>query len=149
MKINIKSLDEIMDPMPEEAQLLLLDNQFPYLHTKAVLFLRIGAEKYRKNDFFKQPPADFDTEDIEILTNGCKQIMEGNGFTRETVFQDLNVGGFYALMRMFHFESISRETERGVVLDEQRGAIDKITFQHTMDGRKATLFNFCVYPKRE
>ena len=59
------------------------------------------------------------------------------------------VTGFYQLMQMMHFQPTSRTTKRGIYLDEIRGTLDCISFRHAMDGRTATLYNFCVYPKLE
>ena len=143
---NLKSLDEVMDAMSEEMQLFALDNQFPYLFTKAELFLQLGADVYRKEDYFHQPRTT-DPEELDVLKNGCIQLCHGKGLTVEDPFTDLDVSGFNNLMRLFHFESESRKTRHGITINGQRGALDCITFKHAMDGRTATYFNFCVYPK--
>ena len=143
---ELKSLDEVMDAMSEEHQLQALDNQFPYLFTKAELFLKVGPEIYRKEDFFGQPKTT-DSEELEMIKNGCIQLCHGKGLSAENPFTDLDVSGFNNLMRLFHFESESRKTRHGITINGQRGALDCITFKHAMDGRTATYFNFCVYPK--
>jgi hypothetical protein len=148
MKVDneLKSLDEVMDTMSEEHQLQALDNQFPYLFTKAEVFLKVGPEVYRKEDFFGQPKTT-DSEELEMIKNGCFQLCHGKGLSAENPFTDLDVSGFNYLMRLFHFESESRKTRHGITINGQRGALDCITFKHVMDGRTATYFNFCVYPK--
>ena len=40
-----------MDAMKEDMQFKALDNRFPYLFSKAYTYLKMGPEKYRKNDF--------------------------------------------------------------------------------------------------
>ena len=143
---ELKSLDEVMDAMSEEHQLQALDNQFPYLFTKAELFLKVGPEVYRKEDFFGQPKTT-DSEELEMIKNGCIQLCHGKGLSAENPFTDLDVSGFNILMRLFHFESESRKTRHGITINGQRGALDGITFKHVIDNRIATYFNFCVYPK--
>jgi hypothetical protein len=144
---NLIAMNELFDSFTPEQETYAIENEFPYLFSKASSFLMIGAEKYRANDFFKQPPLDFDAEDIAILQHGCKQILAAVGMSSENPFTGMDVGGFYALMRMFHFEPIDRSTKHGKMFNEQKGAMDCITFKHMMDNRTCTYFNFCPYPK--
>lgn len=140
-----KSLDEVMDVMSESEQLHALDQQFPYLFTKAALFLEQGAVSYRTSDFFHEPKTT-DPEELEVIANGCRQLCTGRGLRENAPFTELGVTGFYQLMRLLHFQPTSRKTQRGIYVDDVRGTLDCISFRHAMDGRTATLYNFCVYP---
>ncbi len=138
-------LDIVFDKMDEKTSELAIENRFPYIFSKAELFLRIGEEKYREGDFFKQPPENLTVEDIDILKDGCEQILIAKGLTEENPFQNLDVSGFNALMRMFHFESLQRSTKYKVVIDGKKGCIDKITFKHIVDNSEITYYNFCSF----
>lgn len=142
MKIE-KKLDLILDKLNKEEQLQLIENQFAYLFTKAELFLRLGPEKYRKTDFFKLPPLDSTSEELEILKLGCLQIIDGKGFSESSPLTDIDVSGLNQLMRLFHFESESRSTNYQYSFNELEGILDCITFRHIVDGRKAIIFNLC------
>ena len=144
MNIEHKSLDEVMDAMTEEQQLWALENQFPYMFTKAADYLNVGPEQYSKEDYFHLPKTT-DPEELELIKQGCIQLCMGKGLYEDQPFTGLGVSGFYLLMGLFHFKSVSRKTKRGVFIDGQRGVLDCITFEHLMDGRCATYYNFCVY----
>jgi hypothetical protein len=147
MNKDIIAMNELFDSFTPEQESYAIENEFPYVYSKASSFLVMGAEKYRANDFFKQPPLDFDEEDIAILQDGCRQVLAGVGMSVENPFTGLDVSGFSALMRMFHFESIGRKTKYGKLLNNEKGALDCITFKHMVDGRTCEYFNFCKYPK--
>ena len=72
MNSNVVNITALFDSMSEEQQNYAIENQFPYIYSKASTFLKIGAELYRKDDFFNQPPSDFDEEDIAILQHAVK-----------------------------------------------------------------------------
>lgn len=141
MKI-IKSIDEVMDSMSLELQMIALENQFPYIFSKAKLFIDKGVLQFRELDFFGQPATE-DPEMITLIELGCNQILNGNGFSFETPLMDIGVNGFYDLMEMFHFECESRKSKYGITFQEKKGVVDCITFIHVVDARKATLYNFC------
>jgi len=146
---TIEKLDQLFSEMSEAEQAYCMQNQFPYILSKADLYLKFGTEKYRKMDFFHEPSARADAEDLEAIRLGCEQIMQGRGFTAEKPFLNIGVSGFYRLMELFHFDYESRETKYAFHVGEQRGALDIITFTHRMDDRKATMFNFCAMPDKE
>lgn len=141
----MERLDKIMSAMSDQESEVALNNHLPYIFTKAEMFMRMGAEKYRKGDFFKQPDADYTPEDIDILKTGCKQILDGKGFSKDKPLKGLGVFGFSGLMLLFHFEKESRVTDHSFEMEGKRGALDAITFRHLMDERRATLYNFCEY----
>lgn len=146
MMNSFEKLDALMDSLTNEEQETMLENQFPYIYSKANQFLQMGADTYRKGDFFKQPPEEMSQEDLDILQLACRQIAEGKGFDKNKPLTGLGVSGFYDVMQLFHFQSKSRETFYQFRLGEEKGALDCITFQHRVDGREATLYNFCPFP---
>ena len=94
-------------------------------------------------------PLNVATKDMESIRYGCEQIIEGRGFDHKTPLQGLGVSGFYRLMELFHFQFESRKTKYSFIYEEEKGALDIMTFTHQMDDRKATLFHFCpMKPKR-
>jgi hypothetical protein len=70
-------------------------------------------------------------------------VLEGKGFKQENPFAGLGVGGFYALMRMFHFEPCGRKTLHLHKHDGKKGMLDCITFRHMVDENEVLYFNFC------
>lgn len=145
-KIEWIPLDDLFDNMTTDEQNYALDNQFAYLYSKAEHMILVGPDKYRKDDFFLEPRST-DLETLELIKSGCIQICNGKGLTKTTPLSNLGVSGFYDLMRFFHFERVSRKTEHGFDYDGKSGALDEICFEHRIDKRKCTLFNFCEYPK--
>ena len=144
-KENLAAFSILFAKMTDEEKELMEKFRFGYIFFKAQLFLKIGPDKYRKDDAFQQPPIDFNSEDIEVLNDGCRQILNGVGLIPEKAFTNLDVSGFSALFRMFHFSSTSRETKYGFILNGKKGVLDQITFQHLMDGSVVTYYNFCEY----
>ena len=144
-KIEWIPLDDLFDNMSEELQNYALDNQFAYLYSKAERMLLVGPEKYRKDDFFKEPRS-VNNDALELIHSGCLQICNGKGLTKDKPLSELGVSGFYDLMRMFHFDSVSRRTDHSFEYNGKSGALDEITFEHRVDKRKSTIFNFCEYP---
>ena len=146
---TMEKIESILSLMNSDDQEYCILNQFPYIFTKAELYLEIGPDNYRKEDFFQQPPLNLDTVDMESIRYGCEQIVEGRGFNYSTPLQGLGVSGFYRLMELFHFQFESRKTKYSFKYEEEKGALDIMTFTHQMDDRKATLFHFCpMKPRR-
>ncbi len=139
-------LDKIIYQFSEKEKNLVDSNRFVYIFSKAWLYTKLGPEKYRKDDAFNQPPVDLDHEDLEVLANGCRQVLEGVGLTIEKPFTELDVMGFSALFRLFHFKNIQRKCKHGFIFNGKTGALDCITFQHVIDGSKVVYYNFCEYP---
>jgi len=139
-------LDKIINQFSEKEKNLVDSNRFVYIFSKAWLYTKLGPEKYRKDDAFNQPPVDLDYEDLEVLANGCRQVLEGVGLTIEKPFTELDVMGFSALFRLFHFKNIQRKCKHGFIFNGKTGALDCITFQHVIDGSKVVYYNFCEYP---
>jgi len=79
---------------------------------------------------------------LEVLQSGCKQLVDGKGFSATNPLVDLDVFGFSDLMHLFHFCKISKESNMQTHNGEN-GILDQITFEHFMEcERKATLLNF-------
>jgi hypothetical protein len=137
-------LDKILNQLSDEDKKKAIENRYAYIFSKAELYLKIGAEKYRANDFFSQPD-ERSPEMLSFIKKGCEQIIQVKGLSREMAFTDLGVAGFYSLMRLFHFEKVKRETDHEYQLNGQKGVMDKITFEHVMDKSWVTYYNFCKY----
>ena len=142
MSMN-KQLQEVMAEMSTEYLSLAEDNQFVYLFSKAFLFLKMGPAAYRRRDFFKQPSEDSSSEEIELINNGCRQILEGRGFSTDQPLTGLGISGFYALMDLLHFK-LRRQSIAGR-MEGRRGMLDRMEMQHLMDERLSVLFNFVAY----
>ena len=144
-KLN-EALDKVMDQFTAAEQDLMISNRFPYIFTKAWLYVKKGPEKYREDDAFQQPPTHFNKAELEILLNACKQVLDGIGMTSEKPFTGIDVFGFYALFRLFHFEKVERKTKHRFILNNKKGILDCITFEHVMDGEQVVYYNFCESP---
>ena len=138
----MSSFDEYFDQLPEVLQLHALDQQLPYIATKAVRYLEVGPEEYRNSDAFGQP-ATTDVDELAAIQRGCEQLIECRGLHAEAPLTDLGVGGFYGLLALFHFKMKDRTTAHGHVHDGQKGALDTVTFEHAVSGMTATFLNFC------
>lgn len=132
-----KRMDKITKNFSEVQNLLFLDNRFPYLMSKADVLLSIGVQQYRQNDAFKMPSSDWSSADIDLVKNGCAQILNGIGFMEDIPFTNLGVRGFNLLFTTFHFKSMSRKTKR---LGKGR-MIDAITFEHHVTKEKVVYYN--------
>lgn len=139
-----KSYLKHLDNWSEEVKNAAFKNRFSYIFEKASLFLKFGKEKYRKLDFFNEPNELLSDEQIELVIQGCKQVLDGRGFISEKPFENLGVTGFYALMRLFHFEPISRKSKI-IQLKDSNGVLDEITFKHIIEATEVTYFNYCSY----
>jgi hypothetical protein len=142
---DLKLLNDLLNSLPAEEQETMMENHFAYLFSKAYKYLKMGPVIYRKTDFFREPPEDMTKEELEVLQSACRQILEGKGFSSAKPFTGLGVSGFYDAMRLFHFDSKSRNTNFNFHNDDDKGALDCITFQHRIDDREATLYNFCAF----
>ena len=96
------SHDTHFDALPEALQLHALDQQLPYIATKAARYLEVGPDEYRNTDAFGQP-ATREADELAAIQRGCEQLIECKGLHAESPLVDIGVGGFYALMALFHF----------------------------------------------
>jgi hypothetical protein len=142
MSMN-KQLQEVMDGMSPEYLAEAEENEFVYLFTKSFLYLRMGPEAYRRQDFFNRPAEDTDPSDLERIEAGCRQILGGVGFTKDRPLTGLGISGFYSLLNMFHFK-LHRQSIAGR-LEGRQGMLDRMEMYHVMDGRTCVLFNAVEY----
>lgn len=140
-----ETLEKVIYRFSEEEEKLADLNRFAYIFVKAWLYIKLGPTEYSKDDAFNQPSSDTDEEVLEMLAKGCEQVTEGVGLTSENPFTGLNVVGFSALFGLFHFKNIKRKCKHGFILNNKRGALDCITFQHAMDESQVVYYNFCEY----
>ena len=68
--------------------------QVSLLMPNAHSFLSEGPEVYLSNDAFGFPLEIWSKEDLELIKKGCRQIMQGIGFTEKGPFKGLGVRGF-------------------------------------------------------
>jgi hypothetical protein len=127
---HIETLEKVMLQFSEEEEKLADLNRFAYIFTKAWLYLKLGPTRYSNDDAFNQPSSDTEEEVLQMLDKGCRQVIEGVGLTSENPFTGLNVVGFSALFELFHFKKVKRKCKHGLVLNNKRGALDCIIFQH-------------------
>ena len=83
---SFAALNKVIDQFSDEENNLVDSSRFPYIFTKAWLYLELGPEKYREDDAFNQPPADFDEEDLEntldMIISGAKRFVKNLGFIK-------------------------------------------------------------------
>ena len=116
---------------------LAVENFYYYIQEKAKIYLRIGPEKHRLGDAFKQPDAGLTEDELQVLREGCKMVLDFRGLTPETAFTGLNIPGFYNLMRMFHFKPSMQQIHQmgdGWIIDEMH-------MEHMVSGVKMRLYN--------
>ena len=110
---------------------------FGYIHYKAFQYLAVGPRKYRQQDFFHLPPKEWSVEQHESVKRGCEQIIRWRGITPESPLEDIGIGGFYALLHLFHFR-LARQS----AFDGGDGAIlDRREMQHVVTSEEITLYN--------
>ena len=137
MKSVSKDLDILMKKLSNDDLKLLSNNRFPYIFTKAYFFLSDGPEIYKKIDAFNLPNNSFSNIDIENIKIGCKQILIGKGFRKESPLEGIGVRGFYKLFELFHFEMTNQISYK---IDAAK-RLDKITFEHNVDKSKIECYN--------
>ncbi len=118
--------------IPEE-----VPSEFVYLLTKAELYVKIGPDRYRKTDAGKMPPQDWSPEELRAVQTGMEQICQFRGWARDRPFEDLGVGGFYALLATLHFEL---EQQQALAVDEST-FVDEMHMRHRMTGQTVVLYN--------
>lgn len=82
MSLN-KEISKVLQSMSEEDRSYAIKNQFAYIYPKAHIFLKMGMHLYLKNDpFLEINHFTYRDDDLlEVLQIGCKQIVEGKGFS--------------------------------------------------------------------
>jgi hypothetical protein len=110
---------------------------FEYIRFKAFRYLAVGPVKYRRGDFFHQPPAECSPERLESVRRGCQQIIEWRGITPALPLEGIGIDGFYALLRVFHF----RLKEQSAFDDLDDTILDKMEMHHVVTSEEITLYN--------
>ena len=136
----LKEYEALCDTMSEEKKVLTEKNQFLYIYTKAYTFLKQGHVIYFKNDYYGSKFLSWDSDQVELVRQGCEQIIEGKGLTAENPFTGLGVFGFGNLFYMLHFENVGRKTFRL----KENGKItflDRIDFRHVINENIVQYYN--------
>ena len=76
----MSSFDTHFEALPEALQLHALDQQLPYIATKAARYLEVGPEEYRNTDAFGQP-ATTDAEDWPPSNADARNSSNAGGST--------------------------------------------------------------------
>jgi len=144
MKKRYEIISQLYDNMDDATRALAEQNRFSYILGKAIQYLTVGPVIYRKNDFFNQPLSSINEEELAFIKNGCQQLLQGKGFTIDNPFTGLEVGGFYRLFDLFHFEFHSRITHR-TMRNKMNVFIDEMKMQHIIDQSVVVYFNLIEY----
>jgi hypothetical protein len=137
----MKNLTILMNTMSNQKREIALDNRFPYIYTKADLYLKIGSAKYRKQDFFNQPDISLNKDELLLIEVGCTQILEGKGIVKEDPFIGLGISGFRILFNLFHFDTISHKS-KSVNIQGEKGILDEMHLEHSMHKQEITYYNW-------
>jgi hypothetical protein len=111
---------------------------FGYVLYKAFTFLKVGPDEYRKSDALHQPPAHLPADRLDQIKRGCEQILEFRGLSPNRPLEGIGVGGFYALLRLFHFACERQTAFVGTTSDT---LLDRMEMRHIADGRELMLYN--------
>lgn len=108
-----------------------------YIRSKARLYCRIGAMKYRASDALRQPDATLPLESLAAIDWGMAQFADGLGFSAAT---PLTVPAEYShsLVATVHFEVFAQMARRST---DGRSFLDGLLCRHVIDGREVTIFN--------
>ena len=110
---------------------------FSYIRGKAQLYLKVGADNYRKRDFFNMPLSAWDAEALERIRLGFEQIVDYKGYTPDEPLRGLGISGFTDMIQTLHFELISRSST-----EFDGNFLDKMLLQHIVSkDMDITLYN--------
>ncbi len=110
---------------------------FGYIHFKAYSYLKMGPEAYRGQDAFGLPPENASPSILDLIEQGCRQIVDWKGITSESPLQGLGINGFYRLAELFHFNVTGQEASFG----NDGTVTDKMMIKHRVTGEELTLYN--------
>ena len=117
---------------------VVVPEAFRYIHFKAFAFLTAGPDEYRTHDAFHRPPDNLPASRLDAIRRGCEQVLQYRGLSPDRPLEGLGVDGFYALIRLFHFQTVqttAQATEDAGVL------LDRMKMKHIVDSRELTLYN--------
>lgn len=107
-----------------------IPNKYVYLWSKASLYLSIGSESFRNEDYFKYPLREWDIDQIDAGVIQIVQFLKG---VSPDYYIELNsIANVEQLMLTFHFVKKSEK--------KLNDNIFEITFKHKMDKDKINLF---------
>jgi hypothetical protein len=109
---------------------------FGYILTKAKVFLKIGAELYRRGDALGMPPEEWTPDTLTTIRQGFEQLLDCKGYRPNEPLAGIGIAGLYDLMATLHFKMIRQKAHR-----EEHNFLDEIIFQHIMSGNTITIYN--------
>jgi hypothetical protein len=111
---------------------------YGYISEKARIFLKMKPEIYRKNDALGMPDPDLTEDEINLITEGCRQILEGKGEKQVNPLTGIGIHGFYLLIELFHFNV----EMQSIIQATKDGYLDKMDCVHLVTGCKLVLYNY-------
>lgn len=124
---------EVLDRMPDGAP-----SEWAYILCKALLYLKLGPDVYRKRDYFRMPSVEWDQETLNEIQSCFTQFSNQKGYSESNPVENVSIRGFYAAIRTLHFEvdtQIARSTDDGKYF------IDEMLFKHVLSDSTIALFN--------
>lgn len=115
-------------------------NEFEYIYSKAYLYIKMGPEIYRNEDFFKMPDISWAPEYYPELKSGCEQILQGRGFLAENPIKNLDSLAFFYLFKLFHYD-YEEKNSSFIEKDGVEYFLDRITFRHFVEDKSITYYN--------
>jgi hypothetical protein len=134
-------LNLLLDAMPVEKRMLAMMFEFPYIFNKAYRLLKDGVDVYRSKDAFGEPSDKLSGEEIALIQEGCRQVLEGRGLTKKDPFTGLGIHGFYILFRTFHYTL----DHQSLVGRRDNGMLDEMHMRHVMRETEVVYFNLVVH----
>jgi hypothetical protein len=138
-----QEMTKALQAMPPEYRQTAEENGYVYIYSKAYLYLQMGPDVYRRQDYFKLPAVDSDPDDLSAIESGCRQILAGDGFSAERPLKGIGISGFYRLLELFHFSMVRQSI--GGKASSGKGFVDKMLMRHVVDERLINLFNEVQY----
>lgn len=116
-----------------------------YIRSKARLYCRIDAIKYRASDALRQPDATLSLGNLAAIDWGMAQFADGLGFSAATPLT-VPVEYSHSLVAAVHFEVTAQMARRST---DGRFFLDVLLCRHVIDGREVTIFNRVPIQKGE
>ena len=110
---------------------------FGYIKFKAYSYLKMGPEFYSRNDALGMPPEKASSHTLDLVEQGCKQILEWRGIAPERPLEGIGINGFYRLIELFHFKVV----EQKAIPEADGTFLDEMLIKHVVSGEEMTLFN--------
>jgi hypothetical protein len=119
-----------------------------YIIAKADLYLRLGADTYRKGDALQMPEVSWDEERLEEILSCFRQFVAGKGYRVDNPVENVSISGFSAALRTLHFKkvrqlAVSAEEENNQ--NDKTVFVDQMLYEHVQGNGSLWLFNKVVY----